>query len=101
MRMQNPPHPGEIIRGLYLEPLELTVTQAAQALGVTRKAFSELLNGHSGISAQMALRLGKAFGNDPDLWLRHQRHYDLWEAEQSFDVSNVQSLYDQSKEGRL
>ena len=76
--MHNPPHPGEIIRELCLKPLGLTVTDAAKALGVTRKTLSELLNGHSGISPEMALRLSKAFGTTPESWLTQQMHYDLW-----------------------
>ena len=62
MDMHNPPHPGEVIRGLCLDPLELSVTAAAAGLGVTRKAFSELLNGHSGVSPEMAIRLKRPVG---------------------------------------
>ena len=69
MKMHNPPHPGEIIRDQCLEPLGLTVTAAAKGLGVTRKALSELLNGHSGVSPEMAIRLSKAFGGTPETWL--------------------------------
>jgi len=76
-----PPHPGGIIRELCLEPLGLTVTAAAKGLGVSRKAFSELLNGHSGISPEMAIRLSKAFGASAESWLRHQLQYDLWRAQ--------------------
>ncbi len=65
MPMKNPPHPGAIIRDLYIEPLELTVTQAAAGLGVSRKTLSLLLNGHAGISPEMAVRLSKAFGRTP------------------------------------
>jgi addiction module HigA family antidote len=75
--MKNPPHPGEIIRELYIEPLALTVTQAAAGLGVTRKTLSLLLNGHAGISAEMAVRLSKAFGRTPEGWLQLQNQYDL------------------------
>jgi antitoxin HigA-1 len=81
-RMHNPPHPGEIVRDQCLEPLSLSVTAAAKGLGVTRKALSELLNGHSGISPEMALRLEKAFGSTAETWLRLQVAYDLWQAEQ-------------------
>lgn len=77
MPMKNPPHPGEIIRDLYLEPLELTVTQAAAGLGVTRKTLSLLLNGHAGISPEMAVRLSKAFGRTAESWLQLQMQYDL------------------------
>lgn len=77
MPMKNPPHPGEIIRDLYVEPLELTVTQAAAGLGVSRKTLSLLLNGHAGISPEMAVRLSKAFGRSPEGWLQLQMQYDL------------------------
>lgn len=81
-RMHNPPHPGEIVRDQCLEPLGLSVTAAASGLGVTRKTLSELLNGHSGISPEMALRLEKAFGSTAETWLRLQIAYDLWQAQQ-------------------
>lgn len=77
MPMKNPPHPGEVIRELCLDPLDLTVTDAAKGLGVSRKALSELLNGHSGISPEMAVRLEKAFGGSAESWLRQQMQYDL------------------------
>lgn len=77
MPMKNPPHPGEILRDMYLEPLSLTVTEAAKGLGVTRKTLSQLLNGHAGISPEMALRLSKAFGRSPESWLQLQNQYDL------------------------
>lgn len=89
MRMKNPPHPGEIIRELYLEPLELTVTQAAAGLGVTRKTLSLLLNGHAGISPEMAIRLSKAFGRTPESWLQLQLQYDLAQARQRTDQLDV------------
>jgi antitoxin HigA-1 len=82
MEMHNPPHPGEVIRGLCLEPLALSVTTAAAGLGVTRKALSELLNGHSGVSPEMAIRLEKAGWGTADHWLRMQMGYDLWNARQ-------------------
>jgi antitoxin HigA-1 len=81
MRMNNPAHPGEVIRDLCLEPLGLSVTDAAKGLGVTRKALSELLNGHSGVSPEMAIRLEKAFGSTAEHWLAMQMQYDLWQAE--------------------
>ncbi len=83
MRMHNPPHPGEILRELYLKPLGLTITAAAAGLGVTRKALSELVNGRTDISRDMAIRLAKAFPNtDIRLWLDLQLQYDAWHAEQ-------------------
>lgn len=78
--MHNPPHPGEVIRELCLEPLGLKVTDAAKALGVSRKALSELLNGRTGVSPEMALRLSIAFDTTPESWLTQQMHYDLWQA---------------------
>ena len=80
MQMHNPPHPGQIIRELCLEPLGLSVTATANALGVTRKSFSELLNGKCGISPEMALRLSIAFGTSAESWLNQQIQYDLWKA---------------------
>jgi addiction module HigA family antidote len=77
MTMKEPAHPGEVIRELCLEPLGLTVTKAAEVLGVTRKALSELLNGHAGVSPEMAVRLSKAFGGSVESWLRQQMIYDL------------------------
>ena len=78
MAMHNPPHPGEVIRDLCLEALNLSVTDAAKKLKVTRKALSELVNGHSRVSPQMAVRISKAFGGSPESWLRQQMQYDLW-----------------------
>jgi addiction module HigA family antidote len=77
-QMHNPPHPGEVIRELCLAPLGMSVTAAAKALGVSRKSLSELLNGHAGISAEMALRLSIAFDTTPESWLNQQMQYDLW-----------------------
>ena len=82
MRMHNPPHPGEIIKGLCLEPLGLTVTEAAKGLGVSRKTLSAILNGRAGISPEMAVRLSIAFDNSAESWLNQQTQYDLWHAEQ-------------------
>ncbi len=75
--MHNPPHPGEVLRELYLEPLGVTVTEAAERLGVTRKTLSELVNGRSGVSPEMALRIGAATKSTPESWLNMQMHYDL------------------------
>ncbi|MDE2796191.1 MAG: HigA family addiction module antidote protein [Gemmatimonadetes bacterium] len=80
MAMHDPPHPGGIIRRQCLEPLDLTVTRAAEGLGVTRQALSELLNGRTGVSVEMAIRLSKAFGSTPETWLGMQMAYDLWQA---------------------
>ncbi|HZK80857.1 MAG TPA: HigA family addiction module antitoxin [Humisphaera sp.] len=80
MHMYDPPHPGEIIRELCLEPLHLSVTAAAKALCITRKSLSQLLNGRSGISPEMALRLSLAFETTAESWLSQQMQYDLWKA---------------------
>jgi len=92
MRMHNPPHPGEIIREFCIEPLNLSVTEAAHALGVTRKTLSALLNGRSGISPEMALRLSKVFGRTPEGWLRLQLQFDLSKTEQSIDIRRLKRL---------
>jgi antitoxin HigA-1 len=80
-QMHNPPHPGEILRGLCLEPLSLSVTDAAKALGVSRKTLSAVLNGRAGISPEMAVRLSIAFDTTAESWLNQQVQYDLWLAE--------------------
>jgi len=90
--MHKPAHPGEVLREMYIEPLGLTVTQTAKALGVTRKALSELVNMRSGISTNMALRLSKAFGTTPELWLNMQRNFDLIQAQKRVRLSKVKVL---------
>lgn len=82
MTMHNPPHPGEVIREACLAPLGLSVTDAAKGLGVTRKALSELLNGHSGVSPEMAIRLEKAGWSTAETWPSMQLQHDLWHAQQ-------------------
>jgi len=90
--MHNPPHPGEVIRELCLEPLNLTVTDAAAALGVSRKTLSAILNGRAGISPEMAIRLSKAFDTTLESWLNQQMQYDLWQAIQRTGGIDVQRL---------
>jgi len=92
MRMHNPPHPGEIIRECCIAPLRLTVTDAAKALGVTRKTLSALVNQRAGISPEMALRLSKVFGRSPEGWLKLQLQYDLWQTEQSVDLNDLKRV---------
>jgi len=92
MIMHNPPHPGEIIRDLCLEPLGISVTDAARALGVSRKTLSAILNGHGGISPEMAVRLSIAFGTSSESWMNQQAQYDLWYAESRRDQLNVEVL---------
>ena len=98
MLMKNPPHPGEIIRDLYIEPLGLTITQAAAGLGVSRKTLSLLLNGHAGISPEMAIRLSKAFGRTPEGWLQLQMQYDLAQINRRADDIQVTSFVFSSAE---
>ena len=92
MKMHNPPHPGEVLRELCLTPLGLTVTDAARALGVSRKTLSSILNGRSGISAEMAVRLSIAFATTPESWLEQQLQYDLWQAERNRKKLRVKRL---------
>ncbi|QXP83515.1 HigA family addiction module antitoxin [Methylococcus sp. ANG] len=92
MRMHNPPHPGEILKEMWLKPANLTVTEAASALNVSRKTLSELVNGKAGISPEMALRLEMAFGKSAESWLAHQAAYDLWHLGQSKKALGVRRL---------
>ena len=92
IRMHNPPHPGEVLRELCLEPLGLTVTEAAAALGVSRKTLSAILNGRAGITADMALRLAKAFDTSPESWLNQQMQHDLWIARRRRKAPRVRKL---------
>lgn len=89
--MHNPPHPGEILRADYLEPLGLSVTEAAAALGVTRKTLSAVLNERAGISPTMAHRLSKALDTSPEFWINLQAQFDLWQARET-DVGEVRRL---------
>jgi addiction module HigA family antidote len=87
--MYSPPHPGEILKELYLDPLQLTISETAKGLQVTRKTLSMLVNGHSGISPEMALKLAKAFNTTPESWLNLQQQYSLRESEKHVDTSSV------------
>ncbi len=90
MRMKNPPHPGRIVRQECIEPLGLTVTAAARALGVTRQTLNNLVNGRAGVSPEMAIRLSKAFGSSPEVWLGIQMEYDLAQAERKAGQISVE-----------
>jgi addiction module HigA family antidote len=92
MAMRNPPHPGGIVRRQCLEPLGLSVTRAARALGVTRQSLSELVNERAGVSIEMAIRLSKAFGSTPETWLGLQMAYDLWQARSRSAAIDVKRL---------
>ena len=82
MPMHNPPHPGEVLKELCLDPLGVSVTHAAKALGISRKTLSSILNGRAGISPEMAVRLSIAFDTTAESWMNQQLRYDLWHAEQ-------------------
>ncbi|MGH8041288.1 MAG: HigA family addiction module antitoxin [Rudaea sp.] len=83
IRQHNPPHPGEVLAGLWMQPLGLTVTAVAEALGVSRKTVSKIVNGNGAITPEMALRLELAFGASAQSWLGHQSAFDLWQVEQA------------------
>ncbi|MEX5216036.1 MAG: HigA family addiction module antitoxin [Nitrospiraceae bacterium] len=92
MRMKNPPHPGLSVRYDCLEPLGLSVAEGARALGVTRQAMNNLVSGKAGISAEMAIRLAKAFGGGAETWLRMQAGYDLAQAEKRAGTIKVRRV---------
>ncbi len=92
MRMKNPPHPGLSIKHDCLEPLGLTVTEGAKILGVSRRTLSNIVNGHAGISPEMAIRLAKAFGSSPEVWAGVQLDYDLAQAMEKADQIKVRRV---------
>ena len=92
MAMKNPPHPGLSVRHDCIEPLGLTVSEAAKRLGVSRKQLSDIVNGHAGISPEMAIRLDKAFGGGAETWYRLQTAYDLARAMQHADQIKVERV---------
>ncbi|GAB6042881.1 HigA family addiction module antitoxin [Endothiovibrio diazotrophicus] len=92
MQMHNPPHPGEVIKALCLEPLGISITVAAEALGVSRKTLSSIVNGRAGVSPEMAVRLSIAFDTSSESWLNQQSQYDLWQAEQHRKELRVKRL---------
>ena len=92
MAMVDPPHPGGIVKRECLEPLGLSVTRAAEGLGVSRQALSELVNEKTAVSVEMAIRLSKAFGSSPETWLGMQTAYDLWEVRERASQLEVTRL---------
>ncbi len=92
MAMHNPPHPGEFVAQTYLEPFELSIRSLAESLGVAASTLTRLINGQSGVSPEMALRLSKAVGRSPESWLTMQHNYDLWIAKKTTDLSSVERI---------
>ncbi|NEO56208.1 MAG: HigA family addiction module antidote protein [Okeania sp. SIO3B5] len=92
MKMYNPPHPGEVLKELCIEPLNLTVTEVAEALGVNQETLSAILNGKANINPEIAIRLSKAFGTSAESWLNQQIQYDLWQAEMTIGDIEVKRL---------
>ena len=92
MTMYNPPHPGEFIRNVYLDPLGVTPRGVALRLKVAPSTFSRLVKGQSSISPGMALRLSKCLGRSPESWLLMQDNYDLWQAKRNVDLSDIEPL---------
>ena len=92
MAMHNPPHPGEFITDVYLEPNDLSGRELAAKLGVAASTLNRVLTGASGISPEMALRLSKALGRSPESWLAMQYNYDLWQAKQRVTLRNVRKV---------
>ena len=92
MAMHNPPHPGEFITTVYLEPNSISGRELAIKLGVAASTLNRILKGSSGISPEMALRLSKALGRSPESWLALQYNYDLWQAKQRVDLGNVRKV---------
>jgi len=82
MKMYNPPHPGEIIKGLWLDPMDVSITEAAQAMAISRKTLSKIINGRARVTPEIAVRLAIALGSSAESWLGHQAAYDLWKLEQ-------------------
>jgi len=92
MAMHNPPHPGEFITRVYLEPNGLSGRELALKLGVAASTLSRILKGSSAVSPEMALRLAKALGRTPESWLAMQYNYDLWHARQRVKLADVEKI---------
>ncbi len=92
MSMHNPPHPGEFIRQVYLEELDVSSRAVAAKLKVSPSTFARLLNGKSSVTPEMALRLSKTLGRSPESWLAMQNNYDLWQVQQRFNLDEVETL---------
>lgn len=95
--MYDPPHPGEILREDYLNPLGLSITEAAKGLDISQKQLSQIVNGKAGISPTMAIKLAHAFDTSPQLWLNMQDQYNLWQVKQSIDLKKVTNYHQKSQ----
>lgn len=93
MQMFNPPHPGETLKELYLEPLSLNIKTTAEKLNMTRSALSEIVNARRSISPKVAIKLAKAFGGSAQSWINQQANYDLWQAQQHYKADDVEIIY--------
>lgn len=92
MAMHNPPHPGEFIRDTYIEPFEMSIRSLAESLSVSPSTLTRIINGRSGVSPEMALRLSKGLGRSPESWLAMQHNFDLWQARKTADLSDVRKV---------
>ena len=92
MAMHNPPHPGDFIKATYIDPFEISIRSLAESLDVSPSTLTRVINGRSGISPEMALRLAKAIGRSPESWLAMQHSYDLWHAKKSANLAAVQKV---------
>lgn len=92
MQMHNPPHPGEILHGLWLEPMGISISAAARSLGISRKTLSLIVNGHGAVTPEMAMRLSLALGTSAESWLAHQAAYDLWRLSRQRKSLHVERL---------
>ncbi len=92
MKMYNPPHPGEFIQEIFLEPYNLSLRMVAAKLKVSTSTLSRLVNGQSSVTSEMALRLSKTLGRSPESWLIMQNNYGLWQAQKRVNLQEVEKL---------
>ncbi len=91
--MYNPPHPGEIIKDLWLEPMGISITEVAQAMDIRKKTLSKIIHKKGSVTPEIAVRLSMALGSSPESWMGHQMAYDLWQVEKHKDELQVKSLF--------
>ena len=92
MEMYNPPHPGQLLREGYMKPLNLSISELALKLGMSRKCLSEIINGKARISTETALKIEKSLKSRAGFWLDLQQEYDLWQARQRVNLDNVEVI---------